>query len=127
MAFPAACSRGSGAVEADFVASVSESYLRSDVMPFLGAGREEKSGFIYNSCDWERREDYPERAQEEFAEDGRTSKHRDPPESDFRRYLLTRALGETRTPSSRRATCARSSRVFRVGRYGLFLVTAHSC
>jgi starch synthase len=42
-----------GAYEADFVASVSESYLRTDVIPFLGAGMGKKSGFIYNSCDWD--------------------------------------------------------------------------
>lgn len=42
-----------GAVEADFVASVSKTFLHSDVLPFLGLSIGEKTGFLYNCCDWD--------------------------------------------------------------------------
>jgi starch synthase len=83
-----------GAYEADLVTSVSESYLRADVMPFLGARVRDKTGVIYNGCDWEEQKivhSVLSRGRDEFA----AAK---PTRSDFRRYLLTRALGEWEVP-----------------------------
>jgi len=86
-----------GAYEADFVASVSESYLRADVIPFLGAGVGEKSGVIYNCCDWDEEKIIKSVRKEQLQGMG-VSVAAKPTRSDFRRYLLTRALGETETP-----------------------------
>ena len=42
-----------GAIEADYVTSVSESYLTSDVRNYVGETIVGKSGYIYNGCDWD--------------------------------------------------------------------------
>jgi starch synthase len=87
-----------GAYEADFVASVSQSYLRADVIPFLGTGMGDKSGVIYNSCDWDEEKIVQSVNKEQPQVMGAYATAK-PTRSDFRRYLLTRALGETETPS----------------------------
>lgn len=81
-----------GAREADFVTSVSKSYLGSDVLPFVGLDLEKKAGFIYNSCDWDERKI----VQSILGEHGQRmgSLTSEPKRSAFRRYLLTKALGE---------------------------------
>jgi starch synthase len=89
-----------GACESDFVASVSESYLREDVIPFLGGSEIKKSGFIYNSCDWDEGK-IVQSVLEENSQEMNVPATARPSRSDFRRYLLTRALGETATPGSR--------------------------
>jgi starch synthase len=87
-----------GAYEADFIASVSESYLRADVIPFLGAGVGGKSGVIYNGCDWDE-EKIVQTVRKEQLQGMGASAATQPTRSDFRRYLLTKALGETKTPA----------------------------
>ena len=87
-----------GAYEADFVASVSQSYLSADVIPFLGAGIGDKSGVIYNGCDWDE-EKIVQSVSKEQPQGTGTSAAAKPTRSDFRRYLLTRALGEAETPA----------------------------
>ncbi len=85
-----------GAVEADFVASVSRSYLQSDVLPSLGLNVSRKAGFIYNGCDWDE-DDIRQGVLREQAH-GMEELAAKPERSDLRRYLLARALGETGTP-----------------------------
>ncbi len=87
-----------GGYEADFVSSVSESYLRADVIPFLGTGVGKKWGVIYNGCDWDE-EKIVQRVREEQLQGMGAPAATKPTRSDFRRYLLTRALGETETPA----------------------------
>lgn len=41
-----------GCYEADYVTSVSESYLKHDVLNYVGSVIDGKSGHIYNGCDW---------------------------------------------------------------------------
>lgn len=89
-----------GAREADFVTSVSEAYLRSDVLPFVGRDLGENGGFIYNSCNWDERKII----QNVLSEHGKRVKSltAEPKRSDFRRYLLTRALGEAGTAAAQK-------------------------
>ncbi|HYY91203.1 MAG TPA: glycosyltransferase [Candidatus Dormibacteraeota bacterium] len=42
-----------GCLEADYVTSVSESYLTHDVIKYVGEAIQRKSGHIYNGCDWD--------------------------------------------------------------------------
>ncbi len=42
-----------GCYEADYVTSVSESYLNHDVLNYVGSVIDGKSGHIYNGCDWD--------------------------------------------------------------------------
>ncbi|MDG7018550.1 MAG: glycogen/starch synthase [Nitrososphaerota archaeon] len=42
-----------GAYEADFVTSVSRSYLAEEVLGFVGQGIGGKSDFVHNGCDWD--------------------------------------------------------------------------
>ncbi|MBO0888165.1 glycogen/starch synthase [Candidatus Bathyarchaeota archaeon] len=42
-----------GCLEADYVTSVSESYLARDVSEYVGQRIQRKSGHIYNGCDWD--------------------------------------------------------------------------
>lgn len=41
-----------GSNEADFVTTVSGSYLADSLLPYLGKGAEGKSSYVYNGCDW---------------------------------------------------------------------------
>lgn len=87
-----------GAYEADYVSSVSESYLNNDVLGFVGEGMKGKSGYIYNGCDWKFDEiwatverNYGPRIRAHLALDRLRRWH-------FRKYLLTEALAQTGTP-----------------------------
>ena len=42
-----------GCFEADYVTSVSKSYLVHDVIDYVGASIKRRSGHIYNGCDWD--------------------------------------------------------------------------
>ena len=42
-----------GCLEADYVTSVSESYLTHDVIRYVGEAIQRKSGHIYSGCDWD--------------------------------------------------------------------------
>ena len=42
-----------GCYEADFVTSVSKSYLKHDILNYVGRVINGKSGHIYNGCDWD--------------------------------------------------------------------------
>ena len=86
-----------GACEADFVASVSESYLRSDVIPFVGAKLSKKAGFVYDSCEWDEKQIF-QRALAENAQEMRELSITGQDRSDLRRYLLTRGLGQASAP-----------------------------
>jgi starch synthase len=86
-----------GAYEADFVASVSETYLRADVIPFIGPGMSKKSGYIYNGCDWDE-EEIVRNVREEYPQMMGGPGAPKPSRSDLRRYLLTRGLGESGAP-----------------------------
>ncbi len=81
-----------GALESDFLTTVSESYLNSDVLPFVGEGAREKSGFIYNCCEWDERQLTLDILREKPIPP--TLKGR----SDLRRYLLTVGLGQVKLP-----------------------------
>jgi starch synthase len=82
-----------GAVEANVLASVSESYLQDEVMKQIGAGCKQKAAFHWNGCDWDHHrmlEDVLKR----FGDDIKSTlgvaevKRR-----DLRRYFLTKAIG----------------------------------
>jgi starch synthase len=84
-----------GGYEADFITSVSKTYLESDVFPLIGSNFRSKSGFIYNGCDWD--EDDMVRAvmmDHQHNPDLATPIGR----SELRRYLLTKALGGMTSP-----------------------------
>ncbi|MDA4118713.1 MAG: glycosyltransferase, partial [Thaumarchaeota archaeon] len=87
-----------GGFEADFVATVSESYLSTDVLPFLGQALSNKAGFIYNACDW----DEERIARRALKEHGQAledfGRNKQPKRSDLRKYLLTKAIGLAGTP-----------------------------
>ncbi len=80
-----------GSYEADFVTSVSRSYL-GEVLGFVGRDVGGKSDFVYNGCDW----DYQGMMEAAGAaldpERGRGSAP--PTRRDLRRYLLEGALAE---------------------------------
>ena len=86
-----------GAIEADFVASVSKSYLHSDVLPSLGLDIRKKAGFLYSGCDWDEGE-ILQRVIRERGQRMREFTTTRPSRSDLRRYLLTKAIGETGVP-----------------------------
>ena len=86
-----------GAIEADFVASVSKSYLHSDVLPSLGLDIRKKAGFLYSGCDWDEGE-ILQRVIRESGQRMREFTTTRPSRSDLRRYLLTKAIGETGVP-----------------------------
>jgi len=83
-----------GAFEADYVTSVSESYLAHDVLDYVGRAIRGKSGHIYNGCDW----DYEQIKSAVFIQD---KQHRSGSEAaqslhrwDLRSFLLTNGIGQ---------------------------------
>jgi starch synthase len=86
-----------GAIEADVLASVSQSYLQDEVIKQIGAGCEGKAAFHWNGCDWDHKS-MLEVVLTEFGDDLRSTlglteikRH------DLRRYFLTKALGQLRS------------------------------
>ncbi len=93
-----------GCYEADYVTSVSDSYLTSDVYDYVGNVISGKSGHIYNGCDW----DYDQIiSSAQSGENGATVvglKDRQLNRWDLRKYLLTRGLAQARPVSERENT-----------------------
>ena len=87
-----------GALEADFVTTVSEAYLRSDVLPFVGEEVSKKAGFIYNGCDWNEERMLEGVLTENKKMMMRTAAARRPSRSEYRKYLLTTALANAGIP-----------------------------
>ncbi len=88
-----------GSYEADYVTSVSDSYLTNDIYDYVGNVISGKSGHIYNGCDW----DYDQiSSAAQTGENGATAvgvKDRRLNRWDLRKYLLTRALAQARPVS----------------------------
>ena len=83
-----------GCYAADYVTSVSQSYLTKDVRNYVGDVIEGKSGHVYNGCDWDLTKiessitaDDPQDVESPRID--RTAKR-----WDLRRYLLTQALSK---------------------------------
>jgi len=83
-----------GAFEADYVTSVSESYLARDVLNYVGKVIRGKSGHIYNGCDWEyeriKSAVFIQEKQHRTGSEAAQSLHR----WDLRSFLLTNAIGQ---------------------------------
>lgn len=85
-----------GCYEADYVTSVSDSYLNYDVRNYVGGVIDGKSGHIYNGCDW----DYTQiestvlEQQKQFLPSQQQNDHVN--RWDLRKYLLTEALAAAR-------------------------------
>ncbi len=88
-----------GCYEADYVTSVSDSYLTSDVYDYVGKVIGGKSGHIYNGCDW----DYDQiSAEAQVGPDEMNVprlKDTQPSRRDLRKYLLTQRLAQARPVS----------------------------
>ncbi len=85
-----------GCYEADYVTSVSDSYLTNDVLDYVGNVIKGKSGHIYNGCDW----DYPTiestflKQQSDWIGPGPVDENVN--RWDLRKYLLTNGLSQAR-------------------------------
>lgn len=82
-----------GSYEADFVTSVSQSYLENDVLGYVGQGIRGKSDFVYNGCDW----NYQEMRKATLKKLGLTETSDDvlpPVRSRVRSFLLEEILAE---------------------------------
>jgi len=89
-----------GCYEADYVTSVSESYLTHDVLDYVGDVIKGKSGHIYNGCDW-----HPDTIRAEvLAESTQPSKglelERSANRWDLRKLLLTRDITQVNPEGS---------------------------
>jgi starch synthase len=83
-----------GCFEADYVTSVSRSYLTRDVMDYVGPVIKGKSGHIYNGCDWD-----PEQIRSiVFSEKNERLRSQSDTRRmnrwDLRSFLLTQALAQ---------------------------------
>jgi starch synthase len=81
-----------GCLEADYVTSVSQSYLAHDVIDYVGEQIQGKSGHIYNGCDW----DSDTINAQVLAETGADTKNGEPLPAparwDLRKSLLTHRI-----------------------------------
>jgi starch synthase len=84
-----------GVFFADQITSVSEDYLKSEVVPRLGGGWiNGKSNFIWNGCDWDF-ESMMKNTERIFGENLRVIDEFNPmSRPTLRKYLLTKGLGE---------------------------------
>jgi starch synthase len=82
-----------GCYEADYVTSVSKSYLTHDVLDYVGPVLKGKSGHVYNGCDW----DYEQIKSTVLAQDKQPIASPEVAQSvnrwDLRSLLLTRGIG----------------------------------
>jgi len=83
-----------GCYEADYVTSVSHSYLTSDVRTYVGDVIKGKSGHIYNGCDWDPANIESSIIADEFDEIKPNLVSGTPRRWDLRKYLLTRAISQ---------------------------------
>ena len=111
-----------GCYEANYVTSVSESYLSHDIRSYVGDVIRGKSGYIYNGCDWDVTSIEPTvlAQQSEKIKPGQAKET--PDRWDLRKYLLTSALSQAgRAVEKANATePARTSRNINPGRVEVF-------
>jgi starch synthase len=111
-----------GCYEADYVTSVSESYLSHDIRSFVGDVIRGKSGYIYNGCDWDpgsiESAVLPERS--EGIKPGQAKET--PDRWDLRKYLLTSRLSQAGrdTKKGNSTEPARESRNIKPGSIEVF-------
>jgi starch synthase len=85
-----------GAMEADVLTSVSQSYLNDEVMKQIGSGCEGKTAFLWNGCDWDKDAMLKETVQG-FGDDIKnTLGISEIQRYDLRKYFLTKAIGNLR-------------------------------
>jgi len=82
-----------GCYTADYVTSVSHTYLTNDVQNYVGDIIRGKSGHIYNGCDWNPAE-IESTLRTDFEEISPTPISGQPKRWDLREYLLTNAISE---------------------------------
>ena len=82
-----------GGYTADYVTSVSHTYLTNDVQDYIGDITRGKSGHIYNGCDWNPAE-IESTLGTDFAEIKPAAISGKPKRWDLREYLLTNAISE---------------------------------
>ena len=82
-----------GCYTADYVTSVSHTYLTNDVRKFVGDIIRRKSGHIYNGCDWNPA-DIESAITTEFEETKPILVDGAPKRWDLREYLLTKAISK---------------------------------
>jgi starch synthase len=83
-----------GCYEADYVTSVSKSYMVNDVLRYVGLLVKRKSGHIYNGCDWDyeqiRSTVLAQQKQSMTVPEAASSQNR----WDLRSFLLTQGIGQ---------------------------------
>jgi starch synthase len=82
-----------GCYAADYVTSVSHTYLTNDVQNYVGDIMRGKSGHIYNGCDWNPAE-IESTLIADFKEISPTPIDSEPKRWDLREYLLTNAISK---------------------------------
>ena len=85
-----------GCYMADYVTSVSKSYLANDVRNHVGEIIRGKSGHIYNGCDWDPSNIESSIIPDEFEKISPRTAGKAPKRVDLRKYLLTRAISKIR-------------------------------
>jgi starch synthase len=83
-----------GGYTADYVTSVSKSYLTNDVRNYVGGIIRGKSGHIYNGCDWDPPNLESSIIPNEFGKITPNLVSGAPKRWDLRKHLLTRAISE---------------------------------
>ena len=82
-----------GAMEADVLTSVSQSYLNDEVVKQVGSGCEGKTAFLWNGCDWDKDAMFNESMQK-FGDDIKSTLGTSEIQRyDLRKYFLTKAIG----------------------------------
>jgi len=88
-----------GCYTADYVTSVSKSYLTNDVRNYVGDIIRGKSGHIYNGCDWDPASIESSITADEFEEIKPSLVSGKPKRWELRKYLLTKAISKIRRDS----------------------------
>jgi starch synthase len=83
-----------GCYEADYVTSVSHSYLTRDVRNYVGDAIKGKSDHIYNGCDWDPASIESSIVTGDFKEINQSFVGGTPRRWDLRKYLLTNAISQ---------------------------------
>lgn len=83
-----------GCYAADYVTSVSQSYLTRDVRNYVGDVIEGKSGHIYNGCDWDPTKIESSISVDDLQDVKSPGIDRTPKRWDLRKHLLTHALSK---------------------------------
>jgi len=84
---------------ADYITSVSKSYLTNDVRNYVGDIIRGKSGHIYNGCDWDPASIESSITADEFEEIKPSLVSGKPKRWELRKYLLTKAISKIRRQS----------------------------